>query len=33
MGFEDDYINELYAIHSKYEEPMKMRYEISEKRN
>ena len=24
MGFEDDYINELYAIHSKYEKPMKL---------
>lgn len=31
MGFEDDYINELYAIHSKYEKPMKIRQEISEK--
>ena len=25
MGFEDDdYINELYAIHSKYKKPMKL---------
>lgn len=33
MKFKDDYIDELYAIHRKYEEPMKMRKEISEKRN
>ena len=30
MGFEDEDINKLYAIHSKYEKPMKMRQEISE---
>lgn len=33
MGFEDGDINDLYAIHSKYEKPMNMRQEISEKRN
>lgn len=31
MGFEDEDINKLYAIHSKYEKPMKMRQEILEK--
>lgn len=30
--FEEDDINELYAIHSKYEKPMKIGQKISEKR-